>query len=163
MKSALVVFFSLATLAFAVDSQPIQVKRVASVTWDPKTAKLIWVVQNGLEGEGGFVPSSEERYEISPNDAVMAFQGEKRGFTDVDATRLLNLLHVLTGYCIQSTVWWYEGQSAPHDDGKPTAPPAGPATPEPTSGPGMTPQKVFGLHINQAPGMIQPVVREMAH
>ena len=52
---------------------------------------------------------SEERYEISPNDAVMAFQGEKRGFTDVDATRLLNLLHVLTGYCIQSTVWWYEG------------------------------------------------------
>lgn len=40
MKSALVVF-SLATFAFAVDSQPIQVKRVSSITWDPEAAKLI--------------------------------------------------------------------------------------------------------------------------
>jgi hypothetical protein len=57
MKTALVLFFSLATLVFAEDNTAIQIKRVASVTWDPKAAKLIWVVQNGVEEKGEFVPS----------------------------------------------------------------------------------------------------------
>jgi hypothetical protein len=162
MKTALALFFSLVTLVFAEDNTAIQIKRVASVTWDPKAAKLIWVIQNGVEEKGEFVPSSEERYEISPTDGVMAFQGEKRGITDPEAARLLNLLHVLTGYCVQSTVWWYQGESVPSDDGKPTGPPPGDrSNPKPETGTDTTLKKVIEPHNKKAPGMLQPVVRDI--
>jgi hypothetical protein len=160
MKTVFVLCFSLATLVFAEDNTTIQIKRVASVTWDAKDAKLVWVVQNGVEEKGEFVPSSEERYEISPNDAVMAFQGEKRGFTDTEAARLLTLLRVLTVYCVQSTEWWYQGESAPSDDGKPTGPsPRDRSNPKPATGPDTTPQKVVEPYDKKAPSMVQPLVR----
>ena len=160
MKAALVLCFSLATLVFAEDNTAIQIKRVASVTWDAKAAKLVWVVQNGVQEKGEFVASSEEHYEISPNDAVMAFQGEKRGFTDMEPARLLNLLRVLTIYCVQSTEWWYQGQSVPSDDGKPTGQrPGDRSNPQPATSPDTTPQKVIEPHDKKAPGMLQPLVR----
>ena len=53
----------------------------------------------------GFLASAEEHYEVSPNEAVMIVQGQKRAFTAQEATWVGNLLHVLTGYCIASTFW----------------------------------------------------------
>jgi hypothetical protein len=143
MKTALVLFSLLATSAIAQDNQAIHAKRVVSVTWDSQTSKLSWVVQEGLEQNGDFAVSSEERYEISPKDAVMAAEGTQRTFTDTDPTRLWNLLRALTLYCAQSTVWWDNGQSVPTDPGKPTAqPPADPSKPKPAVAPGTAPTKV---------------------
>jgi hypothetical protein len=90
-------------------------KKLASVTWNLNTHKLIWTIATGKTVNGSFVPSSEDRYEISPDDAVMAFSNEKRGFTPEEASSLHRLLDVLSLYCAESVVWWDEGQGVPID------------------------------------------------
>jgi len=158
MKTAIVFLFSVAILAYADENhenQPVQVKRVASVNWDLQTGKLVWVVQTGAEGKEGFVPSSEEHYEISPKEAVMKFQGQQRGFTSQEATWLGNLLQILTGYCIASTIWWYRGESAPPADSNPnpttTPPPDSTPEPKPTQSPDSGPVKFIQPQARKAP------------
>lgn len=85
-------------------------KRLQSVTWDLKTHKLVWVVQRGVEENGQFVAKSSDRYEISPDDAVMKFSNEERGFTKEEAASLHKLLDTLSLYCAESVVWWDQGQ-----------------------------------------------------
>ncbi len=124
MKTALVLLLSFAAAAFAADPKPVkdpdvkgpqpeEVKRLGSVTWDLATHKLVWVVQKGAMVEGQFVPASEQRYEISPDDAVMAVSEEARGFDGDEAQSLHHLLDVLSLYCAESVVWWDEGQGTP--------------------------------------------------
>jgi hypothetical protein len=127
MKSALILLVSISVAAFAADNkrqaaknppaqqdqQEQQVKKLGSVTWDVDQHKLVWVVQKGTMVNGEFVPSGEERYEISPDEATMANAGEKRGFEEDEATTLRHLLDVLSVYCAESVVWWDEGQGKP--------------------------------------------------
>jgi len=124
MKTALVLILSFAGAAFAADPQPVkdpdvkgarpeEVKRLGSVTWDLESHKLVWVVQKGAMVEGQFVPASEQRYEISPDDAVMSAAEEARGFDGDEAVSLHHLLDVLSLYCAESVVWWDEGQGEP--------------------------------------------------
>jgi hypothetical protein len=125
-----------------VGDQDTPAKRVSSVTWNAQTGKLEWVVQSGVERNGDFVPSSQEdHYEIAPEQAIMAFQGQQRGFTDQEASWLQGLLHVLTVYCAESTIWWDQGHGVPMDHGKPTGqPPADQSTdPDPLPHRVMTP------------------------
>jgi hypothetical protein len=117
------------------------------LTWDIQTGKLAWVVQTGQERNDEFLSSSEEHYEISPDDAVMAVKGEKRGFTAQEARWLGKLLHVLTGYCIASTFWWHRGEALPPAEGKPTqtppaTPPSNPGGSKPAQAPDGAPVKV---------------------
>jgi hypothetical protein len=126
-------------------------KRVASVKWNIETGKLEWVVQSGVERNGQFVPSSkEEHYEISPEDAKMVVQGQQRAFTSQEADWLQSLLHVLTVYCAESTIWWEQGKGTPLDEqgkplnnGQPSSPPA-----DHSNGLDTTPHKVL---LNPAP------------
>jgi hypothetical protein len=91
-------------------------KRLESVTWDLKSHKLVWVVQTGEPGSNGnFVAKTTERYEISPDDAVMAVKAEKRGFTEQEAASLHKLLDTLSLYCVESVVWWDRGEGDPID------------------------------------------------
>ncbi|HLH18164.1 MAG TPA: hypothetical protein VKX45_13150 [Bryobacteraceae bacterium] len=121
MKTAVVLLLSFAAAAFAADpkmgqnppQQPEKVKRLASVTWDLGTEKLVWIVQTGTMVNGSFVPASEQKYVISPNDAVMAVAQEQRGFDGDEAAALHHLLDVLSVYCAESVVWWDEGQGTP--------------------------------------------------
>jgi hypothetical protein len=107
-----------------------------SVTWDIQTHKLVWVVQKGSMVDGQFVPTSEQKYEIAPDDAIMAYSNEKRGFTKEEAEGLNHLLNVLSVYCAESVIWWDQGQGTPvGKDGQPA-----PATKE--TAPKSTPQKV---------------------
>jgi hypothetical protein len=133
MKSALVLILSCAAAAFAADpkpgqtppQQPEQVKRLASVTWDLGSEQLVWVVQTGTMVNGAFVAASEQKYVITPNDAVMAVAQEKRGFDNDEAAALHHLLDVLSVYCAESVVWWDEGQGTPIPPGshaQPTQP-----------------------------------------
>lgn len=120
MRMALVLFISLAAISCAEDRKPAEQKRLESVTWDLNSHKLVWVVQHGAEQNGKFVPTGSDRYEISPDDAVMSFANEKRGFTAEEASSLHKLLDTLSVYCAESVIWWDQGEGDKID--KPGAP-----------------------------------------
>lgn len=161
MKNTVALCLFFAALGMADNDPAIQVKRLASVTWDAQTGKLSWVVQTSADGSTDFSTSSEERYEISPKDAVMSFQGETRGFTKEESTWLENMLHVLTGYCVASTIWWNHGEILnPPDSQQPGAPKPGAPKPEPphskpTSSPEDHPTRVSAPHVEPSPVAIQ--------
>jgi len=127
MKTAALLLFSMAAISCAqdrkVEPRPPEArqekKRLESVTWDLKAHKLIWVVQRGSEKGGEFVPNASDRYEISPDDAVMAVSGEKRGFTQEEASSLHKLLDTLSLYCAESVIWWDQGEGVPVDGSTP--------------------------------------------
>jgi hypothetical protein len=62
---------------------------------------------------GEFVPKSEDRYAISPDQARMMVGDEQRAFAGEEAATLHRLLDMLSLYCAQSVMWWNEGQGAP--------------------------------------------------
>lgn len=160
MKTAVALYLCLATLAMAENDPTIQVKRVASVTWDAQTGKLSWVVQTSADGSTDFSTSSEEHYEISPKDAVMSSQSETRGFTKEESTWLENLLHILTGYCVASTIWWNHGEILnPPDSQQPGAPQTEPPHSKPTSSPEDHPTRVAAPHLESSPVAIQRAAR----
>ena len=167
MKTVLALFLSFAALAVAQDavapdSEAIKAKRVASVTWDLQTHKLVWVVQNGVQQNGEFVPSSEERYEVSPQEGAMAFEGEQRGFTVQEAAWLQQLLNVLTVYCAESVVWWDAGQGEPLDEGRPAAaPPSASPHAKPVEHLDTAPHRVMEPQPKKSPGAILLVARNM--
>ena len=69
----------------------------------------MWIVQKGSIVDGKFVPASEQKYEISPDNAVMAVAEEQRGFDNDEADALHRLLDLLSVYCAESVVWWDQG------------------------------------------------------
>jgi hypothetical protein len=105
------------------ETQPGMVKKLGSVTWNPEAHKLSWVIQKGTLQNGEFVSDSEERFEISPDEATMGNTSERRSFDDKEAVSLHRLLDVLSLYCAESVVWWDEGMGTPVD---PDARPANP-------------------------------------
>jgi hypothetical protein len=127
MKTAVTLLLSLAAIAYAqdrkIDAEPragAGKKRLESVTWDLKSHKLVWVIQRGSEKDGEFVASASDRYEISPDDAVMTFSEERRGFTRDEATSLHKLLDTLSLYCAESVIWWDQGEGTPLDGKTPS-------------------------------------------
>jgi hypothetical protein len=121
VKTLAVLFLSLAALSCAEDQRTPEKKRLESVTWDLKAHRLTWTIQKGTEGkEGEFQVKSTERYEIAPDEAVMLFAEEKRGFTKDEARALHRLLDTLSQYCAESVVWWDkgEGERLDKDGGK---------------------------------------------
>ena len=156
MKFSCVLLFSFAAFAFAADqaSQPAQApaprtattqpatnptvpgaavaKKMGTVTWNPDTHKLSWTVQTGTLVDGKFVPASEDRYEISTDEATMGTTAEKRSFDDDEAEGLNRFLDILSLYCAESVAWW--------DQGAGESLPAGPDKPD------ATPQKPVKIH-----------------
>lgn len=145
MKTAIVVLLSFAGIACAQESKLApqssqrQVKKLGSVTWNVETHKLEWTIQKGSTVNGQFVPTSEDRYEITPDDAVMSFSNEKRGFTQTEATNLQHLLDVLSLYCAESVVWWDQGEGVPLTPGSKAVPER---KPDKSVKPGSKPTKV---------------------
>ncbi|HLI83629.1 MAG TPA: hypothetical protein VKV17_06900 [Bryobacteraceae bacterium] len=178
MKTAVALIFAFSTLGAlgnisAEDGQADRLqqdapaKRISSINWNTQTGKLEWVVQSGVEHDGHFMPTSqEEHYEISPEQASMAFQGQQRGFTTQEAEWLANVLHILTVYCAESTVWWEQGKGVPLDNhGKPLHPdqqPSNPLAPQPDNQ-DTGPHKVLYQPGRRVPGAVRLVVRQMVH
>ena len=169
MKTGLVFLsFIVVTAAVAQDKPSVQAERLTSITWDAMSGKLVWTVQKGVASGEEFVPSSEEqRYEISPENAVMAFEGQERGFTDKEAAWLQGLLRVLSVYCAESTVWWDRGQGVPLEHGKPVvAPPSektAPVAPTDVESPETAPHRVNAPAPKRVPGLVHLVAMEMVH
>lgn len=126
MKTAFVLMLSFAAASFAADPKTAkepemrmetgktgEVKRLGSVTWDLSGHKLVWTVQKGSMVNGEFVPTSEEKYAISPDQARMMVDGETRGFDGQEALSLHKLLDVLSLYCAESVVWRDQGRGTP--------------------------------------------------
>jgi hypothetical protein len=147
MKTALTLLLSCASLVLAQnpqpDPKPVQIiKRLASVTWDLDTHKLVWMVQKGTEVNGEFVASSTDRYEVSPEEAMMASKDEKRGLAQEEAGSVTDLVNLLSLYCAESTDWWEQGSPAEESaapkqapdtpDSKKAAPSGVPSTDKPT-------------------------------
>jgi len=117
VKTFAVLFLSFAGMTCAQDQkitnepQPEAVrKRLKSVTWDLTSHKLIWMVENGSLQGREFVPTSTDRYEISPDEAQMQYANQTRGFSELEAANLHKLLDTLAIYCAESVVWWDQGQ-----------------------------------------------------
>jgi hypothetical protein len=101
------------------------VKKMGAVTWDPEAHKLRWTVQSGTIVNGQFVRSSEDQYEISPDEATMGNSGEKRGLDSDEAEGLNQLLDILSLYCAESVMWWDQGPDQPSES-KPVKPDSAP-------------------------------------
>jgi len=146
MKTLLALLLSSASLLLAQTTEstpkPVVVKRLASVTWDLDTQKLVWIVQKGAVVNGEFVPSSSDKYEVSPEEASMASKDEKRDLGSEDAGSFTDLINLLSLYCAQSTDWWENGSPAEDPaaaqpepkstDAKPETKKAAPLTEKPT-------------------------------
>jgi len=104
--AAVAMWLSCAFLCGAQDTNPEPIKRLQSVTWDLATHKLVWFVEKGNLVNGEFVPSTKVKYEVSPDEAFMAFAGEQRSFGLDEAVALHRVLDTLSMYCVESVVWW---------------------------------------------------------
>lgn len=112
MKTLVALLLSCAAVCCAQEPKTEEVKRLASVTWDLSTHKLIWTVEKGTVAEGEFVPKTKVQYEVSPDDGFMAYAGEKRPIAGEEGEALHHLLNVLSLYCVESVVWWNRGPDA---------------------------------------------------
>ena len=126
MKTAAILLLSIAVVCVAQRQGPNQqpgtgsdVKQLESVTWNLKDHKLIWTVQSGRMANGRFESRSSDRHEITPNDAVMMFDEQRRGFSHQEAVALQKLLDTLSLYCAESVIWWDHGEGKKLDSDGP--------------------------------------------
>jgi len=87
------------------------VRRLDSITWNPVTAELSWVVStwDSLDMNGQ-QPASRSTYSMSIDSATMKFNGEDRRFDPVEAKHVRALMDLLSVYAVESTVWWDQGK-----------------------------------------------------
>jgi hypothetical protein len=104
-----------------------EIKRLASVTWDLSTHKLLWVVEKGIIVNGEFVAGSTQNYAVSPDEAFMEVKDEQRGLGQDEAASLHELLNMLSLYCVESVDWWEHGAASPTGPKTPNATPQKPA------------------------------------
>lgn len=115
MKMLVALLLSCAALCCAQETKTGEVKRLGAVTWDLASHKLIWTVEKGSIVDGEFVPATKVKYEVSPEEAFMEYAGRKRTFGDQEAAALQHLLGVLSLYCVESVVWWDQGNAVTED------------------------------------------------
>jgi hypothetical protein len=97
-----------------------RLRRLESLTWNPVTEELSWVVSTGDWSTGTYQPGPKETYVIHMDAAVMAYGGEDRRFSSEEAERVHMLMDLISRYAVESTVWWEHGEGEKVDhNGKP--------------------------------------------
>src|SRR5437899_2026018 len=71
-------------------------RRLESVTWNPVTAELSWVVSNWNSLDTGQQPVSQETYSMSIDAAIMKFNGKDRKFDPVEAQHVRALMDFIS-------------------------------------------------------------------
>jgi hypothetical protein len=105
-----------------VDSSPgapadaAKMRRLETVTWNPVSEELTWVVSLGNGDRGSYSPGEKKSYVIRIPRATMTFGGETRGFSKQEADHVQVLIDVISRYAIESTLWWEHGQGVKLDD-----------------------------------------------
>jgi hypothetical protein len=123
MKQVLISLLITATLGWAQDrnsgtsapKQPAQagnstiVKKLETVTWNPATAELSWVLSVWDPTFSQDQPKEQETYTIHVDSAIMNSQDEGRQFDNEKALRMEVLMDIVSSYIIDSTAWWARG------------------------------------------------------
>ena len=105
------------------DSQDARFRRLESITWDSVKHELKWEVSTGEKKENGYQPRSSDRYAIDMDKATMTVNGERRRFSEDEASNVRTLMDFVSKYAVESTVWWESGEGDPVDEnGTPTGP-----------------------------------------
>jgi hypothetical protein len=91
------------------------VRRLETVSWNPVSAELTWVVSVGDITGGVFQPTAKENYTIHIDSAIMKFNGEGRHFDPDEARRVRMLMDMISTYAVESTVWWDHGEGSKMD------------------------------------------------
>jgi len=97
-----------------------KLRRLESVTWNPVTEELTWVISSGDKKTGSYEPGHGATYKIHMDAAIMGFEGEDRRFSSEEAEQVHKLMDVISRYAIESTIWWEQGEGERLDkDGNP--------------------------------------------
>jgi hypothetical protein len=83
--------------------------KLESVTWNPQTEELSWVISMRDIGAGTDQPAARKNYTIHLDTAVMSSNGEGRRFDADEAQQVSRLMEVISAYTVESTVWWSKG------------------------------------------------------
>jgi len=92
-------------------------RRLESVSWDPVSKELTWMLSVWDPTVSTEQPTGQERYVIQLDKALMQFQEETRGFDSDEAKRVRSLMDMISRYALESTVWWGRGGGTPDDHG----------------------------------------------
>lgn len=104
-------------------SEPGEKRRLETITWNPTTCELTWVVSEGNSSSGAYLPLAQATYRIHVDAAVMEFNGEGRRFSRDEAQNVHILMDLLSQYAIESTIWWELDQGEKLDEQKSPSPP----------------------------------------
>ena len=96
--------------------KPAKLRRLESVSWNPVTEELTWVISSGDRKTGGYEPGAGDTYKIRMDAAIMRFEGEGRRFSSEEAEQVHKLMDVISRYAIESTVWWEDGEGVRLDE-----------------------------------------------
>lgn len=113
MRKLLAVLLLLATSALA--EAPKKAMRLESVTWNPVSNRLTWVISEGrVDEDDNYTPEGRRSfYSIDVRAAVMFFDGDGRRFSREEAGGVTSLLNHLSRYALESVLWWQDGQGEP--------------------------------------------------
>jgi hypothetical protein len=106
----------------APENGSLVLRKLESVTWNPETAELTWVVSVWDSGSTSGQPTAKENYTIHPDTAIMNFQGEGRRFDSEEARQVRIVMDMITTYTVESTVWWAHGFGQKLDGNQEPAP-----------------------------------------
>jgi len=96
-----------------------QLRRIESVTWNPVTDELTWVVSAGVSSSGSYKRETSMTYLIHLGSATMVFNGQRRRFDADEADNVRKLIDVLGLYAAESTIWWEAGMGQKLDNANP--------------------------------------------
>jgi hypothetical protein len=105
--------------------------KLESVTWNPESQELSWIVST-RNISGGDPTEGREKYTIHLDTAVMNSRGEGRRFDADEAHQVGQLMEIINAYTVESTLWWAKGMGEKVNE-KDAAPPQNKA-PEPHKG-----------------------------
>ena len=97
-------------------ARPSKLRRLESVTWNPVTEELTWVVSSGDKSGGTYEAGGKETYNIHMDAAIMGFEGERRRFSSEEAEQVHRLMDLISKYAVESTIWWEHGEGEKLDE-----------------------------------------------
>jgi len=109
----------------------VRLRRLESITWNPVTQELTWVLSTGDLNGTGYSPTKQESYVIHMDAATMNAEGQARHFDPDEAEQVGKVMDLICRYALESTLWWEHGggESPDAQPGKPAQPGSKTATP----------------------------------
>ena len=83
--------------------------KLQSVTWNPETKELGWVISMRPIAPGADAGATEVKYTVHIDTAIMRVKDEDRKLDQDDARFVETILNYITAYAVDSTVQWSKG------------------------------------------------------